>query len=99
MTFQHDLGVIPARGGSKGVHRKNLRLLAGETLLARAVRTAQESKRLTHFVTTTDDKDIASAARDAGSPVRRRPPELATDDAPMVVAVLDALSHAEEEHG
>jgi CMP-N,N'-diacetyllegionaminic acid synthase len=97
--FQHVLGVIPARGGSKGVTRKNLRQVGGRSLVAHAIRTAAESTRLTRFVTTTDDDEIASAAREEGSPVRRRPSELATDDAPMALTVLDALNSAEEECG
>lgn len=93
------LGIIPARGGSKGVPRKNLRVVAGESLIVRAVRTAQESERLTHLVTSTDDDEIASAARAAGSRVRRRPDDLATDASLVVLTALDALVAAEAELG
>jgi CMP-N-acetylneuraminic acid synthetase len=93
------LGVIPARGGSKGVLHKNVRLVAGEPLVAYAIRTAQESRRLTAFLTTTDDDEIAEVARRCGSPVLRRPPELAQDDTPMVPVLLHALEHAERQAG
>lgn len=93
------LGVIPARGGSKGVPRKNLRLVAGEPLVAHAIRAARESKHLLAFLTTTDDDEIAEVAAGCGSPVLRRRPALAADDTPMVDVVLDALAHAEREAG
>lgn len=93
------LGVIPARGGSKGVPRKNLRPVAGEPLVAHAIRAARDSKRLSAFLTTTDDDEIAEVAAGCGSPVLRRRPDLAADDTPMVDVVLDALAHAEREAG
>jgi CMP-N,N'-diacetyllegionaminic acid synthase len=93
------LGVIPARGGSKGVPRKNLRPVAGQPLVAHAIRSAQESERLSTFLTTTDDEEIARVASACGSPVLRRPPGLAADETSMVDVVLHALSHAEHETG
>jgi CMP-N-acetylneuraminic acid synthetase len=93
------LGIIPARGGSKGVRRKNVRLIAGEPLIAYAIRVAKESRKLTNFLTTTDDEEIAEAASAYGSPVLRRPPELAQDDTPMVPVLLHALADAEGEAG
>jgi CMP-N,N'-diacetyllegionaminic acid synthase len=93
------LGVIPARGGSKGVPRKNLRPVAGEPLVAYAIRAARDSRRLSAFLTTTDDDEIAEVAAGCGSPVLSRSADLAADDTPMVEVVLDALAHAEEEAG
>ncbi|MBI4538232.1 MAG: acylneuraminate cytidylyltransferase family protein [Gemmatimonadetes bacterium] len=93
------LGVIPARGGSRGVPRKNLRQVAGEPLIAHAIRAARESRLLTAFLTTTDDKEIGAVAGACGSPVLRRPRELATDEAPMAAVVLHALECAEREAG
>lgn len=69
------LGVIPARGGSKGVRRKNVRLVGGEPLIAHAIRAARESRLLTAFLTTTDGDEIAEVASRYGSPVVRRAPE------------------------
>ena len=84
------LGLIPARGGSKGIPRKNLAPLAGKPLLAWTVDAARAAGELTRVVVSTDDDEIAAAA---GVEVLRRPPELAQDDAPM----LDVVRHAARE--
>lgn len=84
------LGVIPARGGSKGIPRKNVRLIAGKPLIAWTVAAAAEARRLDSFVVSTEDAEIASVARACGAPVLDRPPELATDTADT----LDVLKHA-----
>jgi N-acylneuraminate cytidylyltransferase len=89
------LGVIPARGGSKGVPRKNLREIGGETLVARAVRCALAARTLDLVVVSTDDDEIAAAAEAAGARVVRRPADLAGDESPTV----DALLHAVETLG
>jgi CMP-N,N'-diacetyllegionaminic acid synthase len=81
------LGLIPARGGSKGIPRKNLAPLAGKPLLAWTVDAARGAQELTRVVVSTDDDEIAAAA---GVEVLRRPPELAEDDTPM----LDVVRHA-----
>ena len=93
------LGIIPARGGSKGVPRKNLRLVAGDPLITYAIHAAQQSKLLTSFLTTTDDDEIAEVAGLRGAQVLVRPPELARDDTPMVPVLLHALQYAEHEAG
>jgi len=88
------LGVIPARGGSKGVPGKNLRVVAGKPLLAYTIDAARASRRLTRFVLSTDDPAIADAGRSLGVEVPFvRPADLATDDAPM----LGVLQHAAHE--
>lgn len=93
------LGVIPARGGSKGVRRKNIRQVAGEPLIAYSIRAARESRLLAHFLTTTDDAEIAQVARGLGCPVIMRPDALARDDTAMVPVVVHALEQAEAESG
>jgi CMP-N-acetylneuraminic acid synthetase len=93
------LGVIPARGGSKGVPRKNIRLVAGEPLIAYSIRAAQASCLLEDFLTTTDDEEIAEIAGGCGSRVMRRSPELGRDETPIVPVLQDALRRAEEEAG
>ena len=93
------LGIIPARGGSKGVLRKNIRPVAGQPLIAYTIEAAQASRRLTHFVTTTDDAEIAALAESLGSPILVRPPELATDDTPMLPVVEHVLSVLEPTEG
>jgi CMP-N-acetylneuraminic acid synthetase len=84
------LGLVPARGGSKGVPRKNLALLGGRPLLAWTVERALEATRLSAVVVSTEDPEIADAARVAGAEVLERPPELAGD----AVATLPVIQHA-----
>lgn len=85
------LAIIPARGGSKGVPRKNLRKVAGRSLVARAVSAASDSGVADHILVSTDDPDIAAEARRAGAEVPfLRPSELASDDA----AALPVFEHA-----
>jgi CMP-N-acetylneuraminic acid synthetase len=85
------LGVIPARGGSKGIPHKNLRQVGGRSLLSYTADAVRASRRLTRVVVSTDDEAIAAAARDLGLEVPfMRPAELAADDTPM----LPVLQHA-----
>ncbi len=90
------LAIIPARGGSKGVPRKNLRLIAGQPLITYAIQAAQESIKLTSFVVTTDSEEIADTARNAGAFTLLRPAELAQDNTPMLPVVLHALDEVEK---
>lgn len=82
------LGLIPARGGSKGIPRKNLAPVAGKPLIAWTVETARAAHELTRVVVSTDDEEIASAA---GIEVLRRPDGLAADDTPMQQVVRHAV--------
>lgn len=76
------LGVIIARGGSKGLPGKNLRPLRGVPLIVYTIRAAHESKLLSNFVVSTDDPKIAEVARSYGADVPfLRPTDLATDEA------------------
>jgi CMP-N-acetylneuraminic acid synthetase len=84
------VGLIPARGGSKGIPRKNLAPLLGKPLVQWTLEAARASRTLTSVVVSTDDDEIAELA--AGSPVLRRPAELAADDTPMRDVVLHALA-------
>jgi CMP-N-acetylneuraminic acid synthetase len=89
------LAVVPARGGSKGLPRKNLRLLGGKPLVSWAVETGLASELVSRVVCSTDDEEIAAVARDAGAEVPFiRPSELADDgseDWPVFVHALDWL--------
>lgn len=89
------IAVIPARGGSKGVLRKNLRPVAGVPLVVRAVRAALGSGKVARTVVSTDDDEIAATASAAGAEVVMRPGELASDAAPLMPALQHALSHYE----
>jgi N-acylneuraminate cytidylyltransferase len=88
------LGVIPARGGSKGLPRKNIRPLAGRPLIAYTIEAAQKSRHLTYTVVSTEDAEIARVARDCGAEAPFvRPAELARDDTP----IFPVLRHATQE--
>jgi len=93
------LGVIPARGGSKGIPRKNIKLLAGKPLLQYTAETALAAKRLTRVILSTEDTEIAEVGRQCGLEVPfMRPPELAGDDTPSL-AVLDHALREMERRG
>ena len=87
------LGVIPARGGSKGVPRKNLKPIAGKPLIVWTIEAAAKSKLMTRCVVSTEDDEIAQVAAHHGASVLRRPAELATDDADTLVVLQHALEH------
>ena len=75
------LGIIPARGGSKGIPNKNITLLAGKPLLAFTCSAAVESKKLTRVCLNTDDPEIAAIGKKFGVDAPfLRPPELAQDE-------------------
>ncbi|MFI2372946.1 cytidylyltransferase domain-containing protein [Streptomyces sp. NPDC018833] len=93
------LAVIPARGGSKGVPAKNLAHVAGVPLVARAVRACLDAPLITHVAVSTDDADIAAAARGAGAEVVLRPAAIAGDTATSESAVLHAMDTHEAVHG
>jgi CMP-N,N'-diacetyllegionaminic acid synthase len=86
------VGLIPARGGSKGIVRKNLVRVAGKPLLAWTVEVARASSTLMQVVVSTDDEEIAETAQDLGVDVLKRPPELATDEAAMIDVVRHAVA-------
>ena len=86
------LGLITARGGSKGIPRKNVRMLAGKPLIAWTIEAALHAGVLDAVVVSTDDEEIAAVAREAGAEVPFiRPPELAKDSTPGLDPVLHAL--------
>lgn len=89
------LAIIPARGGSKGLPGKNIRLLAGIPLITHTIRAAQEAKTIGRIIVSTDDEAIAEIARAAGAEVPFiRPAHLSDDKAAGVDVCLHALAHA-----
>lgn len=87
------LAVIPARGGSKGLPRKNIRTFAGKPLIAWSIEEALKVTAINTLICSTEDEDIAAIARDHGCPVPfMRPRELAGDQ----VSGIDVLVHALE---
>jgi CMP-N,N'-diacetyllegionaminic acid synthase len=92
------LGVIPARGGSRGIPDKNLRPLAGRPLLAYAADAARDSGVIDRIILTTDSEMIAKLGRDLELEVPfLRPTELARDDTPMLVTLRHAVAEIESE--
>jgi CMP-N-acetylneuraminic acid synthetase len=91
------LGIITARGGSKGIPGKNLKLLAGKPLLAYTVETARRSGALDRVILSTEDERIAAAGRDLGCDVPfMRPLDLAHDDTPHLPVIQHATRWMEE---
>ncbi len=94
------VAVICARGGSKGVPRKNVRPLAGKPLIAHAIEVARQSAAITRVVVSTDDDDIAAVARQWGADVPfMRPAELARDDSPEWLSWQHAVRFLRDEPG
>jgi CMP-N,N'-diacetyllegionaminic acid synthase len=92
------LAVIPARGGSKGVPRKNVRLLDGKPLLQYTAEAALAARRLERVILSTDDPEIAEVGRQCGLEVPfLRPAELARDDTPTLPVLQHAVRWAEAE--
>jgi CMP-N-acetylneuraminic acid synthetase len=84
------LGIIPARGGSKGLPRKNILPLNGKPLIVYSIEAALESK-LDRIIVTTDDEETARIARNVGAEVLMRPAALATDSASSESVVLHVV--------
>jgi len=90
------LGVVPARGGSKGVHRKNIQLLRGLPLIVYTAEAAFAARRLARVVLSTDDPQIADVGRQCGLDVPfLRPAELAADDTPTLPVIQHAVGTLE----
>ncbi len=86
------LGLITARGGSKSIPRKNIRLLADKPLIAWTIAAALESNKLSRVIVSTDDQEIAQVAQEWGAEVPfLRPEELAKDDSPHMDAIIHAV--------
>ena len=85
-----NVAIIPARGGSKGIPKKNIIKVAGHPLIAWSVRQATNSQLIDTVFVSTDDDEIARIARQYSAEVINRPPELATDSS----SSEDALEHA-----
>lgn len=86
------LGIIPARGGSKGLPGKNIKPLLGRPLVGWTIDSCAKSKHLDQFVLSSDDLEIMEVAKSMGCEVPfRRPSELAQDDTPGAAPVLHAL--------
>ena len=86
------VAVIPARGGSKRIPRKNIKIFAGEPMISNAIRVAIESELFDHIIVSTDDDEIAEVAVKLGAEVPFiRPQNLSEDGTPTVPVVVDAI--------
>jgi N-acylneuraminate cytidylyltransferase len=93
------LAIIPARGGSKGIPRKNIRPLAGKPLIAYNIEQARRSRYIDRLVVSTDDVEIAAVARGYGAEVVWRPAEISGDTASSESALLHGLESLEQAEG
>ena len=93
------LGIIPARGGSKGLPRKNVLPLCGKPLIAWTIEAALNASELTRVVVTTDDDEIAAVAHSCGAEIIMRPADLAADASPTEPALLHALDTLQAAEG
>ncbi len=94
------LAIIPARGGSKGIARKNIRSFCGKPLLSYAILEAKKSKHINRIVVSTEDLEIAEVARHYGAEIPcLRPAELARDKSKATDAVLHLLQFLKKQEG
>jgi len=90
------IAIIPARGGSKGLPRKNIKLLCGEPLIAHTIKAALASKRISEVVVSTEDEEISEISTSYGAKVIKRPEELARDDSPTIDTIMHVINWFEE---
>lgn len=93
------LAIIPARGGSKGIPRKNIKLLCGKPLIAWTIEAALAAESIDRLVVSTDDREIAAASRNFGAEVTMRPAEISGDRASSESALLHVLRTLSDEEG
>ena len=91
------LGVIPARGGSKGILKKNIKLLNGKPLISYTIEAALNSN-LDRVVVSTDCKDIAKVSESCGAEVSIRPSELSQDETPTLTVLQNVVSRLDEQY-
>ena len=94
-SSQGHVAIIPARGGSKRIPRKNIRAFAGKPMIGHAIEAALASPVIERVLVTTDDPAIARTARELGAEVPfERPPDLADDHTPTVPVIQHAITAA-----
>ena len=91
------LAVIPARGGSKGIPRKNIRHLNGRPLISYTIEAALNSKYISKVVVSTDDEEIRSISMKCGAEVIFRPEHLASDEVPLDPVIYDVVEKVEKQ--
>ncbi len=91
------LGIIPARGGSKGIPKKNLVKILDKSLLHYAINAAKKSHYIDKYYVSTDDEEISLAAKELNSSVIQRPIELASDTSKSIEVIKHAINFVEKE--
>lgn len=92
------LAIIPARGGSKGLPRKNIKKMNHKHLIGYTIEAAKKSKYVNRVIVSTDDEEIAKVSKRYGAEIPYlRPKELATDQSPTINTVLHAIKWLEQE--
>lgn len=91
------LAVIPARGGSKGIPRKNIRHLNGKPLISYAIESAINSQYICKVIVSTDDEEIAEVSKKYGAEIIFRPENLASDEVPLDPVIFDAIQQLESQ--
>lgn len=87
------IAIIPARGGSKGLPRKNIKPLLGKPLIAWTIEQAKKSEYIDRIIVSTEDKEIGEIAKEYGAEVPfLRPKALARDDSPTIDAIIHAIN-------
>jgi len=93
------LAIIPARGGSKGLPRKNIKLLDGLPLICHSIKAALDSKLVDRVIVSTEDDEIAAISKDCGAEIPfMRPKELATDESMVMDTYLDIIDKISKEN-
>jgi CMP-N-acetylneuraminic acid synthetase len=91
-TTTETIALVPARGGSKSIPKKNIKQLGNQPLVAWPIQTAKKTSEINNTYVTTDDDNIASLGREHGASIIQRPPEYATDDSLVIEAIHHAIS-------
>lgn len=97
MNKQKVVAIIPARGGSKGIPRKNIRLLNGKPLISYAIEVAKKSSLIDKVVVSTDDAEISNIARQYGAEVLMRPDNISNDEVPLDPVIHYTVEKLEED--
>jgi YrbI family 3-deoxy-D-manno-octulosonate 8-phosphate phosphatase len=90
------IAIIPARGGSRGIPKKNIIPIAGKPLISYVIEAARSSKYISKIVVTTDDHEIAVVAKNCNAEVIMRPADISKDDSPSELALIHAMEQIEK---
>ena len=85
------MAIIPARGGSKGIPKKNIKPLLGKPLISYSIEHAKKSEYINKVIVSTEDKEIAEISKEYGAEVIERPEELAKDETPTIEVIFHVL--------